>query len=107
MDDFDANSVTAFVKQCAANVVNAQMLYDGAFDENAAGAVRMRIASYEIEAELAVAVTRSRGFEIRVSPLNLGYRIMRRDTSEAGMRLTVRVEQVVAPEQEKHGIETG
>lgn len=98
MDQFDPNSLGAFIKECVANVVRVQELYDRAFNPEWPGAVRMRVASYEIDSELEVAVTRSRGFEIRVSPLNLGYRIMRRDTSEAGMRLTVRVEQTALPE---------
>lgn len=97
MDDFDPNALIAFVKQCTANVVRTQEIYDDAFENGAPGAARMRISSYEIEAGLEVSIARSKSFAVRVSPLNLGYRIMRGDTSEAGLRLTVRVEQAAVP----------
>jgi hypothetical protein len=107
----DTHLLTAFVTQSARNIVLTQQLFD-----HAAGPPRMRIARCEIQAELAVSVRRAAGYAISLTPLNASYRVLRQDTSEASLSITLTMEQVAHPGmsgqtlltyEEHHAIQNG
>jgi hypothetical protein len=111
MTQFDSHLLTAFVTQSARNIVLTQQVFD-----NAAGAPRMRIARCEIAAEMNVTLSRTAGWAISMAPLNASYRVLRQDTSEASMSITLTLEQVAHPgmsgqtlitQEEHHAIQNG
>jgi hypothetical protein len=97
LDPHPARTLEEYVRWCAENAVATQLVFDRAHAASILESPRLRISSFEIEAELGLTVQRTRQFEVRVRPLDLGYRVMRRDTSAADLRLLVAVEQVALP----------
>jgi len=87
------------MRWCALNAVRAQEVFDAAAAQSAGvfPPPRMRIGVFEFAIDLDTRIERTLGFEIRVVPLNLGYRIARKHTAEAHTRLTVTVAQTAAP----------
>jgi hypothetical protein len=95
MPAFEPDSLIGFASWCALQAVAVQRNLDDASLENVTGAtpVRWRADSFEICAELGVTLSESHALGIQVSPINLGYRIARRDVAEADLRLTLTVDQ--------------
>ena len=99
MERFRPIAITEMTQWCAINAVRTQEVFDAAAAERSPlfPAPRMRIGQFEVTVELDTRIERRFSFEIRVSPINAGFRIARRYTSEAHTRLTVTVEQIAAP----------
>jgi hypothetical protein len=99
VEKFRSVAITEMTKWCATNAVRTQELFDAAAAESSPlfPAPRMRIGHFEVTVDLDTRIERRCSFEIRVSPINAGFRIARRYTSEAHTRLTVTVEQIAAP----------
>ena len=89
-----------FVGWCALTAVRTQELYDREHDQASYPTItpRMRISTLEVNADLFMQVDETTGFGIRVTPLNLGYRIMRSFHAEADARVTVVLEQTASPQ---------
>ena len=96
----ESANLDAFVGWCALTAVRTQELYDREHDQVSYPTItpRMRISTLEVNAELFMQVDEAAGFDIRITPLNLGYRVMRSFHAEADARVTVVVEQTASPQ---------
>jgi hypothetical protein len=76
--------------------VRTQEIFDRAHtaENEALGQPRMRIHDFNVTLDFRVTKMTRKAGEIEVSPLSVGFRIARRDTREADLRLSVTVEQV-------------
>jgi hypothetical protein len=99
VEKFRPVAITEMTQWCATSAVRTQEVFDAAAAERSLllPAPRMKIGEFEVTVDLDTRIERRLSFEIRVSPINAGFRIARRYTSEAHTRLTVTVEQIAAP----------
>ena len=94
MTPLETDSLPGFASWCALQAVASQRRFDEAFLKSEDGiTAQWRIGNFEIRVDLELMVSESSSFGIQVSPINLGYRIARRHTGEAGLRLTLTVDQ--------------
>jgi len=78
--------LSEFLEEWAASAVATQQALDRHAEGDPAVA-RFRMDVFEADVELRMAVARSREFAVRVTPLNLGYRVARRQNESGTARL--------------------
>lgn len=91
--------LTDLMDEFARSAVEVQRRFDRAVQptDAALGVPRMRIPSLTVDARLRVTTSRSKGFSIAVSPINLGFQVTHAVKDETLSRIQITIEQTVLP----------
>lgn len=91
--------LTDLLDEFARSAVEVQRQFDRAVrpTDAALGVPRMRIPTLAVDARLSVATSRSQGFSLSVSPINLGFQVTHDATNDTFSRVQVTIEQTVLP----------
>ena len=83
----------------ARSAVEVQRQFDRAVQPSdaALGVPRMRIPELSVDARLSVATSRTKGFSLAVSPINLGFQVTHAVEDETFSRIQITIEQTVLP----------
>jgi hypothetical protein len=81
----------------AATAIRVQEILNAQAEKQGAGALRLSVAEMEFVSEWGLSRSRSTELALRVTPLNLSYRVSRHLTEAHDLRVTLTVLQVALP----------